>query len=406
MPTLEDRAEAFRQHLIDFMDRDGLIASEINAEGPRVFVNDDFEGYETWDYAADDFAGFLCYEDSLMTTGRFLHAEVLRHLTTNKEPGLALAECAGRAILAVSTAGDQHEAGYLPKPHGGLAKAGESRAISADQYEHALFGMWALRHSTQDRELAGRIDEAIVKWADYFRRHDYSYDYFGRTTSSPRTSVHTMGLVLPLATIARCISGDAGYLDHLEQTLGDVIRGPLVEGVNPGGGGHPNTVNLTVMGLVYCWRHDVYRKECERGIEVWTRKTLQRLSADRLAYNYEDGSDTQPAEPRYLDMANNLGYKFMRWRSNVKGADSCKIAHTLVLAHQVLPQFGWRDQALEILDRFQHTTDFRRYHDYEGRQIPDDYAYMRNFLCNQFVGAWLQAYYLAEHPRLLAAASP
>ena len=206
MPTLEDRAEAFRQHLIDFMDRDGLIASEINAEGPRVFVNDDFEGYETWDYAADDFAGFLCYEDSLMTTGRFLHAEVLRHLTTNKEPGLALAECAGRAILAVSTAGDQHEAGYLPKPHGGLAKAGESRAISADQYEHALFGMWALRHSTQDRELAGRIDEAIVKWADYFRRHDYSYDYFGRTTSSPRTSVHTMGLVLPLATIARCIT--------------------------------------------------------------------------------------------------------------------------------------------------------------------------------------------------------
>ncbi len=406
MASPGERAGIFRQHLVDFMDGDGLVAGEINVRGPRAFTNEDFVGYETWDYAKDDFAGFLRYEDALMMTGRFIHVELLRHLAAGGEPGLALAERAARAILAVSAAGDLHEPGYLPKPHGGLARAGESRAISVDQYEHALFATWGLRHHTDDRQLAARIDEAIVKWADYFRRHDFSYDYFGRTRSTPETSVHTLGLALPLCTIAHRITGDAVYLEDLEAQLGHIVRGSLVEGVNPGGGGHPNTVNLTVMGLVYCWRHSVYKHECGRAVEVWTRKTLQRLSSDNLAYCYEEGSDTHPAEPRFVAMENDLGYRFLRWRSNVKGADSCKIAHTLVLAHHVHPQFGWREKALAILDRFRAVSEFRRYHDYNGQQMPEEYAYMRDYLCNQHIGAWLQAYYLAHFPRLLAATAP
>jgi len=404
--TVDERAEIFRQHLLDFMDADGLILSEINADGPRSFRNEDFEGYETWDYAEDDFAGFLDYEDSIMSTGRFIHAEVLRHRATGREPGLELAERAGRALLAVSAAGDKHESGYLPKPHGGLARAGESRAISVDQYTHALFGLWALRHSTADADLAESINSAIVAWADYFRRHDFSYDYYGRTRSTPERAVHGLGVFLPLCAIAHRITGDEQYVQDMERRLGAIVRGPLVEGDNPSGGGHPNTVNLTVMGLVYCWRHDVYKTECERAIEVWTRMTLERLSADRLAYCYPEGSDTNPARPHYREGTDSLNYKFMRWRSNVKGADSTKIAHTLVLADHVLPQFGWRDRALAILDRFREVHDFRRYQDDDGRQMPEDYAYMRNFLCNQFVGAWLQAHHLAARPELLADTAP
>ena len=400
--TMDERAETFRQHLLDFTDGDGLILGEINARGPRTFCNEDFKGYETWDFAAGDYAGYLPYEDSIMTTGRFIHAEVLRHLATGREPGLELAERCGRAIIAVSAAGDQHESGYLPKPHGGLAGAHRSRCISVDQYEHALFGMWALRHTTRDVELAAKVEEAIVKWADYFRRHDFEYDYFGRVWAIPENGVHGLGLFLPLSVIARGITGDNAYLDAVEKRLGAIVRGSIVEGVNPYGHGHPNTVNLTVMGLVYCWRHDVYKDECARGIEVWTRKTLKRLSSDNLAYCYEEGSDTHPAEPRYVDHPTDLGFKFQRWRSNVKGADACKIAHTLVLAHNVLPRFGWRDKAIEILERFQQVNDFRRYHDYDGRQMPEDYAYMRDYLCNQFVGAWLEAYYLAKRPDLIA----
>jgi len=406
MTSLDERAALFRQHLVDFMDDEGLILGEINIRGPRAFANEDFGRYETWDLAGDDVPGFLHYEDALMMTGRFIHAEVLHSLAAGGSADLELAERGARAILAVSAIGDRHEPGLLPKPHGGLRNASLSQAISADQYEHSLFGLWALRHHTRDGVSVADIDAAIVKWAEYFLRHRFCYDYFGRTTSDPESSVHTLGLFLPLCTIAHQLTGDRRFRDEMERRLGGIVRGRLVEGVNPAGGGHPNTVNLTVMGLVYCWRHGVYKEECERGIEVWTRKTLERLSSDNLAYCYEEGSDTHPAEPRYLEMENDLGYGFLRWRSNVKGADSCKIAHTLVLAHHVHPNAGFRDRALAILGRFQEVTDFERYHDYDGRQIPPEYAYMRDCLCNQHVGAWLQAYYLAEFPELLAATAP
>lgn len=406
LPPVE-RAEAFRRHLIDFTDCDGLVLGEINAQGPRRFANEDFEGYETWDIAGGDWAGFISYEDSLMTTGRFIYAEVARHLAGGSDTNLALAERLGRAILADSAIGDQHESGYLPKPHGGLSRASGSRGISCDQYEHALFGMWSLRNSTLDEGLAREIDQAIVRWADFFLRHRFTYDYFGRSLSTPENAVHSLGLFLPLCSIARGLTGDRRYTDEAERHLGAVIRGPLVAGTNPSGHRHPNIVNLIVRGLVYCWRHGYYRSECERAIAVWAPKALHSLSTDGLAYVYAEGSDDNPAEPRYREAANMaLGYRFMAWRSNVKGADSCKSAHTLMLAHRVFPQHGWRDKALGILRRFREVSDFRRYHDYDGRQIPREYAYMRNYLCNQFVCAWLEAYYLARHPELLARCAP
>ena len=378
------------------MDSDGLIPGEINADGPRLFSNEDFRGYETWDYAGGDFAGHVAYEDSLMTTGRFIHAEVLRHLTRNDGEGLTLAERAAGAVLAVSAAGDAHEPGYLPKPYGGLHKAAVSRGISSDQYEHALFGLWALRNVSQDQKLCGAIEQSIVRWAHYFRRHQFCYDYYGRVRVTPARAVHGLGLFLPLCLIAHRITGETVFIEAMERQLAPIVQGDFAEKVSS----NPNTTNLTVMGLVYCWQHDVYRRLCECGIETCVRRVLPRLSRDGLAYCYNGGSDTKPLEPGYRTGKPPLNYKFLLWRSNVKGADSCKVAHTLILAHRVLPEHGWRDQALRILERFAKPTDFLRYYDHDGRQIPPDYAYMRKCLCNQFVAAWLQTFFLAIRPSI------
>ena len=97
MSTLEQRARVFRQHLIHFTDADGLVAGEVNARGPRRFIDDDFRGFETWDLFKEHYADFLSYEDSIMTTGRFVHAEVLRHLADDSDTDLGLAERSGRA---------------------------------------------------------------------------------------------------------------------------------------------------------------------------------------------------------------------------------------------------------------------------------------------------------------------
>ena len=116
---------------------------------------------------------------------------------------------------------------------------------------------------------------------------------------------------------------------------------------------------------------------------------------DRLAYSYAEGSDTKPVLPHYIEGTNPLNLKFLQWRSNVKGANSCKIAHTLMLAHEVFPKAGWRDQVLDIIERFREVTDFRHYHDPDGDQMPPEVAYMREMLSTQCVGAWLQSYHLA-----------
>lgn len=197
--AMQERARIFRDHLIAMTDADGLVLGEVNVRGPRPFTNEDFRGRETWDHAGDDVAGFIGYVDCIMTTARFIHAEVLRHLATKGRAGLERAERCARSILAVSAAGDRHERGYLPEPIGGLAKAALGRDISTDQYEHALFALWSLRHATADASLRRQIDEAIVGWAEYFLRHDFTFVYYGRATVTPENGLCTL-----LASIFRC----------------------------------------------------------------------------------------------------------------------------------------------------------------------------------------------------------
>jgi hypothetical protein len=191
--------------------------------------------------------------------------------------------------------------------------------------------LWRFRQAGPDSPLVPDIETAILRWADYFIRHDFAYDYYGRIRIGVDESVHGLGLFLPLMAMAHRITGNPQCAQILEQRLVPLVREHLL---------------------------------------------------------IPEDSPVHLAHP-------NVTFKFLRWRSNVKGADSCKIAHTLQLAHEVFPQAGWHDQALDLLERFREVTDFRPYHDPDGSQIPPEYAYMRDLVSTQHVGAWLQCYYLA-----------
>ena len=399
MQPLAQNAARFEKFLDDSRDADGIVYSVLKADELRPWRHSDFEGkgYDLWDHWSDDFAGGVNYEDCIMATGRYIGAKVLKHSATGGDTAaLADAEQAVKALLAVSREGDKIEPGYLPKPYGGLRNASRSRNISTDQYEHALFAFWRFRQACPDSPLIPDIESAIVRWADYFIRHDFAFDYYGRVRVVIEGAVHALGFYLPLMAITHRITGNPEYAQVMERRLAPLIGECLIlKEDSPAWMAHPNIVNLIVMGLVHCWQNDICKEESRRAIGLWTRLGLKWLSKDRLAYGYAEGSDTNPVLPHYIEGPNPLNLKFLQWRSNVKGGGSCKIAHTLMLAHQVFPEAGWRDQALDILERFREVTDFRHYHDPDGDQIPPEFAYNRDMLSTQYVGAWLQSYYSA-----------
>ena len=391
-------AARFERLLDRSRDPDGFVYSVLKADELRPWRNGDFvgKGYDLWDHWSGDFAGATNYEDCIMAAGRYAVAKILRQSAVGGDAAADRdAEQAVKALLAVSREGDKIESGYLPKPYGGLRRASESRNISTDQYEHALFALWHFRQACPDSPLVPEIESTIARWADYFIRHEFAYDYYGRIRVGIGESVHGLGLFLPLMATARRITGKREYAQILERRLFPLVREHLlIKEDSPAWIAHPNVVNLIVMGLVYCWQNDICRKECGRAIGLWTRLGLEWMSKDGLAYCYAEGSDANPVLPHYTGGTNPLNLRFLQWRSNVKGACSCKIAHTLALAHEVLPQAGWRDKAISILGAFDDVTDFRHYHDPGGDQIPAEFAYMREMLSLQCLGAWFQSYHL------------
>jgi len=400
MQFLAQRAARFEKFLDDHgRDADGIIYSALKADELRPWQNRDFagKGYELWDHWAGDFAGAMNYEDSIMATGRYVDAKILKHLVVGGDK-IALADAAQavKALLAVAREGDKTEPGYLPKPYGGLRHASKSRNISTDQYEHALFAFWRFRQACPDSPLVPDIESAVIRWADYFIRHDFAFDYYGHVRIAVKQAIHVLGFYLPLMAMAHRITGNPEYRHVLTSRLAPLISKLfIIEDDSPARIAHPNIVNLNVIGLLYCWQNDICKEECRRAIGAWTRLGLKWLSADGLAYCYAEGSDSSPVAPHYIEGTNQLNFKFLQWRSNVKGAASCAIAHTLLLAHQVFPEVGWHARALDILGRFGEVLDFHFYNDPAGDRIPSEFAYMRHMLSPQHMGAWLQSYALA-----------
>lgn len=400
MKSLAERALQFEKFLDDSRDADGLVYSVLNTNGLRPWRNSDVEGkgYDLWDHWAGDFAGAANYEDCIMATGRYIVAKVLKHSATGGDAAaLADAERSVKALLAVSREGDKIESGYLPKPYGGLRNASKSRNISTDQYEHALFALWHFRQACPNSPIIPEIESAIARWAGYFVRHDFAYEYYGRARVEVEGSVHGLGFYLPLMAIAHRMTGKPEYAQAMKQRLLPLVGKHLVlKEDSPKWLAHPNVTNLIVTGLQYCWQNGLDNEECRHAMGQWARLGVQWLSKDRLTFCFAEGSDTDPVPPHYIQIEGEppLNLKFLLWRSNVKGADSCKIAHTIMLAHPAFPDAGWRDQALDLLDRFQDVREFRHYLDPDGTQLPPEYAYMNNMLSTEFMSAWLQVYYL------------
>jgi len=407
MNTLSQKAELFESFLDGKHDPDGLIYGDIKADEMRPWRNEDFEGYEVWDYFADDYAGYLDYEDCIMATGRYISVKILRYLAAGDNAAAADARETMEALLKLAAEGDKVQSGYLPKPHGGLSKASLSTNISTDQYEHAVFAMWRFITAFPQSPLHQEVANEIVKIAEYFVRNDFTYQGYSAVYSTIEerddleypafVSIHTFGLYLPLMQMAYELTGDKKYEQQLQRLFKLLFEYDAEKEYVK----HQNTCNLLNIGLYFCWKRGLHREKLAAIMEKQWQLDSAMLSSDGLAYAQPDITDDHHIEPHYdmdsLDPAASLiNYRFMAWRSNRKTAHSCKTAHSGALLQRV--RFDQRrvSDIRRILDHYQKPEDFRRYIDFDGKQLPPEYKYHGNTIPLQFVGAWLEAYYLND----------
>ena len=311
-----------------------------------------------------------------------------------------------RVLLAIARQGDRFESGYLPKPYGGLHGCHKSRYVSSDQYEHALFAFWRFRKACPDSELIPEIESSILKFADYFIRHDFTYIYFGRNLSAIEeraqeelpvsVSIHGLGLHMPLMRMAYEIGGNEKYEKVLTGRLIPILlnyaaRKPFVQ--------NQNICNLLVLGMHFCWQRGYAQKELADIMEQLWQLDSGMLSADGLGYDLAGITDDHHVGPHYDESRmGNLKLRWQAWVSSRKTAHSCKTAHSGAILQRVHSTPERAETIRHILEHYHKPGDFLRHVDFDGKQLPPEFKYYLNMIPLQFPGAWLEAYYLTLLP--------
>ncbi len=205
------------------LDGDGLLLSHLRKDTLKVWTREqvDSPDVETAIMCNKNrnVTDHLAYEDSLMAMGEYASAQMTKFRVTGDRQAFKVASEMIKAIMAVYREGSKYEAGYLPKPHGGLKKAAYSHEISPDQYIKCVVALWDWRQYAAPEEKQ-EIEDAMVEMADYFRNRNYMHNYRDRTIVSKDSRPHCISLYVPILVLAGNLTGEKKYHDDLAQFNG------------------------------------------------------------------------------------------------------------------------------------------------------------------------------------------
>ena len=200
------------------IDEAGLVYSHLHTETLEPWRAEDLarKGYRLGFYNIDrgDPEGQLGYEDSIMATGEYALANLIRHDVTAAPDSIGAASLALFAILRVIYEGELYEKGFLPKPHGGMRRAGYSHEISVDQYIKAIVAMEAYRPFASPA-LNRLMDEKLVDMADYHMNRNFIHPRRESFVVTPENRTHGIAFFIPICWLAYRITGEAKYRDAL-----------------------------------------------------------------------------------------------------------------------------------------------------------------------------------------------
>jgi hypothetical protein len=210
-----------------FVDADGLVLACLNARTNKPYVDDDPEVRDlpleqNWVYRGafphEVKRTAMNYEDADMTTGELLMAYLARARVEPTEANVeAVERLAGAMIRLNQVVADKNPfgAGFLPKPHGGLAYVPECFELSADQYLKWAVGLEAYAAFTRD---TGRRDEAntiLLDMARWLDARDFATPYMGNTNYGRLNPLRHYHLTFAyLCAKGYALSGDLGLLEE------------------------------------------------------------------------------------------------------------------------------------------------------------------------------------------------
>ncbi len=241
MPTIAERLQALEpteRVMRDFIetrmiDEAGLVYSHLHTATLEPWRAEDLarKGCRLSFYNIDrgDPVGQLGYEDTIMATGEYALASLVRHDVSGAPDAIGAASLALFAILRVIYEGELYEKGFLPKPHGGMRRAGYSHEISVDQYIKAIVAMEAYRPFASPA-LARLMDEKLVEMADYHMNRNFIHPRRESFVVTPENRTHGIAFFIPICWLAYRITGEEKYRDALprfDAVLNELLAGEL-----------------------------------------------------------------------------------------------------------------------------------------------------------------------------------
>jgi hypothetical protein len=346
------------------LDEAGLLRSFLNKDTLRPWTNDELKaaGFDfriLYRFERGKADGVLAYEDTLMATSEYGLAQLEKYRATGEAVALASAAWEVAALLRVLFEGEQHERGYLPKPHGGMRRAGWSHEISPDQIIKGVVTLRAFQPWAPPAQRA-TIDGHLVAIADYFVHRNFVHPYRDRTLVTAPTHSHALSLYVPILVLAAKITGERRYLDHLGQ-FSPVLDGMLKDGGPVLG---PNGVALLGEGFHLAMAEGYKDDRLSQVVRQQWGKNVALLTGDGAGWN--------PSR-------------------DFTGHRCVRLCSAAPLVDRSFPELGAIPLALRLMR--QNPEPRRILHVAEGNTLPPGQRFEMKSICETSISSWLLGYW-------------
>lgn len=341
------------------------------------------------------------YEDSNMATAEYLLANLYQWRVTGAPAAKNAARRGFNALKAVAEAGSHNSRGvvmpmfgFLPKPHGGVAKARLCAEVSIDQYLRVMYALQEYAAGLARPAEKAWIDRFLAGCADCWDINHYTFNYFSNIVRWGACGHHAIAFGLYCSAVGetyRPTPHDGWF--KIFRSRADALLECGEYGLSD------NVASLTILAM---------KRLCQLKPELrttWLRyarrvfdDSAKAINAQGLAwlypFIYKLKPDQRFAKPHWLPKPRNgeTYYDFLRWRGNLFCPSSMQAGAALDLyeltgrktylmtARKLLLVLGGQDCLKYLIPQ-------------SPADLPKDYGFLGDKISGLNTAAWLRAYW-------------